>query len=265
VGVYFVLRRIVFLGVALPQVSAAGVALAFLLHNLGWHVLPHALAESWMALLGSLSLTAVALFGLALLESSPGYSDGRIGTTFVVAGAASILFIAADPFGEAHVLTLLKGDIVTVNTETLTTMVVGYGSVVLLLAAFHRELLLVSYDPEMAVTLGRAVRAWQVLLFSIIGITISIGVIAVGPMVVFGLLLIPPLAAHRLVRGMLPLCFVASAIGVASAFAGFYLAYRFDLPLGPTDVVVAAGALVLATLVRGVRDRLAHFADTSPG
>ena len=46
VGVYFVLRRIVFLGVALPQVSAAGVALAFLLHNLGWHFLPHALAES---------------------------------------------------------------------------------------------------------------------------------------------------------------------------------------------------------------------------
>ena len=30
VGVYFVLRRMIFLGVALPQLSAAGIALAFL-------------------------------------------------------------------------------------------------------------------------------------------------------------------------------------------------------------------------------------------
>jgi ABC-type Mn2+/Zn2+ transport system permease subunit len=257
VGVYFVLRRIVFLGVALPQVSAAGVALAFLLHNLGWHFLPHALAEGWMALVGSLSLTAVALLGLALLERSPGYSDGRIGTTYALAGAVSILFVAADPFGEAHVLSLLKGDIVTVHADTLLTLAIGFGGVALLLTAFHRELLLVSFDPEMAITLGRAVALWQVVLFAIVGVTISLGVIAVGPMVIFGLLLLPPLAAERLVRGVLPLCLLASAIGVASAFTGFCLAYRFDLPLGPTDVVVAALALALTTALRALRDRFA--------
>ena len=37
VGVYFVLRRMIFLGVALPQVSAAGIAFAFLMYRmLGW-------------------------------------------------------------------------------------------------------------------------------------------------------------------------------------------------------------------------------------
>jgi len=264
VGVYFVLRRIIFLGVALPQVSAAGVALAFLLHHLGWHLLPHTLAENWMALAGSLSLTAVALLGLALLERRPGHTDGRIGATYVVAGAASILFVAADPFGEAHVLSLLKGDIVTVHADTLFIMAVGFGVVALLLTAFHRELLLVSFDPEMAITLGRSVTFWQVVLFAIVGITISLGVIAVGPMVIFGLLLLPPLAAERLVRGVLPLCFLSSAIGVASAFVGFCLAYRFDLPLGPTDVVVAAAALALTTAIRAVRDRVAIVAGRAP-
>jgi ABC-type Mn2+/Zn2+ transport system permease subunit len=258
VGVYFVLRRIVFLGVALPQVSAAGVALAFLLHHLGWHFLPHALGENWMALAGSLSLTSIALLGLALLERTPGYSDGRIGTTYVVAAAASILLVAADPFGEAHVLALLKGDIVTVHADMLAIMALGYGLVLLLLAACHRELLLVSYDPEMATTLGRSVAFWQVVLFAIVGITISIGVIAVGPTVIFGLLVIPPLAAQRLVRGVLPLCALASAIGLASAFVGFLLAYRLDLPLGPTVVVVAAVVLTLATSSRALHDRLPH-------
>jgi len=34
VGVYFVLRRMIFLGVALPQVSAAGIAFAFLVYRI---------------------------------------------------------------------------------------------------------------------------------------------------------------------------------------------------------------------------------------
>ena len=35
VGVYFVLRRLVFWGVALPQVSAAGIAFALMLQGFG--------------------------------------------------------------------------------------------------------------------------------------------------------------------------------------------------------------------------------------
>ncbi len=248
VGVYFVMRRIIFLGVALPQVSAAGIALAFLLHNLGWHFLPHEVAERWMALGGSLALTLLTIFGMALLERVPGSSEGRIAAAFIISGALSILFVAADPYGEAHLLTLLKGDIVTIGRGALTLMAVVYGALFLALLAFHRELLLVSYDAEMAITLGRSVTAWQVVLFAIVGITISLGVMTVGPMVVFGLLLLPPLAAYRVVHGVLPLCVASSALGAVSAFAGFYLSYRYDLPLGPTDVVVAATWLVLATV-----------------
>jgi ABC-type Mn2+/Zn2+ transport system permease subunit len=247
VGVYFVMRRIIFLGVALPQVSSAGIALAFLLHNLGWHFLPHDVAERWMALGGSVTLTLLTILGVALLERSPGSSEGRIAAAFIVSGALSILFVAADPYGEAHLLSLLKGDIVTVGHDALTLMVVVYGALFLALLAFHRELLLVSYDPEMAITLGRSVTVWQVVLFTIVGLTISLGVMTVGPMVVFGLLLLPPLAAYRVVRGVLPLCAASSALGAVSAFVGFYLSYRYDLPLGPTDVVVAASWLVLAT------------------
>jgi ABC-type Mn2+/Zn2+ transport system permease subunit len=119
--------------------------------------------------------------------------------------------------------------------------------------AFHRELLLVSYDPEMAITLGRSVTVWQVVLFTIVGVTISVGVMTVGPMVVFALLLLPPLAMYRVVHGVLPLCIASSALGAVSAFAGFYISYRYDLPLGPTDVVVASVWLLLATAYRIAR------------
>ncbi len=129
-GVYFVMRRMVFLGVALPQISSAGIALAFFLHGLEMHFLPHETEEHWMALGGSLALTAAALLVLALLERRPGgVTEGRIGIAYVVASATSILLVAASPHGEAHVLSLLKGEIVAVSDQSLMVMAIGYGIV----------------------------------------------------------------------------------------------------------------------------------------
>jgi ABC-type Mn2+/Zn2+ transport system permease subunit len=257
VGIFFVLRRMVFLGVALPQVSGAGIALAFLLHDVGVHFLPHVTEEHWMALAGSLVLTALAILALVAMERRrQGTTEGRIGVTYVLASATAILLVAANPHGEAHVLSLLKGEIVAVSDESLGLVAVGYGVVLLALAACRHELLLVSYDREAAIALGRRVAAWDVVLFGLIGLAISLGVMTVGPLVVFAFLVIPPLAAFRLTRGMVRLSATAAAIGVASALVGFWLSYRYDLPLGPTDAVVVAiayGAALLAKRMLGAR------------
>jgi len=258
VGVYFIMRRMIFLGVALPQISSAGIALAFFLHGLGLHFLPHATEEHWMVLVGSLTLTGSALFLLAVLERrARAGTEARIGVAYVMATAASILMIAASPHGEAHVLSLLKGEIVAVSDQSLSILMGGYALVVAALIACYRELLLVSYDRDMAIALGRRSGAWDVALFTIIGLTISLGVMTVGPLVVFAMLLIPPLAALRLVRGMVHISVLAAVIGVGSALVGFYVSFRYDLPLGPTDAVVAGCvfgiALVVAPWVRGFR------------
>ena len=251
IGLYFVLRRMVFLGVALPQVSGAGIALAFLLHGLDLHFLPHVTEEHWMALAGSLVLTAATILVLVAMERRrQGTTEGRIGVTYVLASATAILLVAANPHGEAHVLSLLKGEIVAVSDESLGLILVGYGLVLLGLAACQHELLLVSYDREAAIALGRRVAIWDVVLFGLIGLAISLGVMTVGPLVVFAFLVIPPLAALRLTRGMARLSVTAAAIGVASAVVGFWLSYRWDLPLGPTDAVVVSGAFGAALLAK---------------
>jgi ABC-type Mn2+/Zn2+ transport system permease subunit len=248
-GLFFVLRRMIFLGVALPQVSGAGIALAFLLHGLELHFLPHVTEEHWMALAGSLVLTAVAILVLVTLERRrQGTTEGRVGVTYVLASATAILLVAANPHGEAHVLALLKGEIVAVSDQSLRLIGLGYGIVVLTLAACRRELLLVSYDRESAITLGRRVAFWDVVLFGLIGLAISLGVMTVGPLVVFAFLVIPPLVALRLTRGMFRLSATAAAIGVASALAGFFFSYRFDLPLGPTDAVMVCAVFGAALI-----------------
>jgi ABC-type Mn2+/Zn2+ transport system permease subunit len=261
VGVYFVLRRMIFLGVALPQLSAAGVAFAFLVTSLAGVHRHGAATERALALIGSLGFAFIGLLVLAALERQGRETlEARIGITYAFAAAASILFVSVDPYGEAEMTHLLRGDIVTTTTTNLRLLTTVLGGVALALVALRKEFLLVSFDRDMAIVLGKRAALWDTLLYLLIGVTISFGVMTAGPLVTFGFLVAPPLTARLLTRHMLPFSLVAAGLGGATAFVGFYLAYRFDLPLGATDVTFACVLLLAVAvgqqglrLVRGAR------------
>ena len=240
VGVFLVLRRLVFLGVALPQISATGIAFALSMHVwLGHNDPAHGENQQILAFAGSISFTLLAIIWLALLERrGRGLVEGRLGTAYVVATAASILLLAKCPVAERGWLHLLKGEIVTITHEDLSLTVVSFAVVLILFGLFNREFMLVSYDRDMAITLRRNVLGWDLLLYSLIGLTVAISVLSVGPLIAFGFLLIPPLTARQIAHNMLQLVVIASLIGGFTAFLGFYLAYRWDLPVGPMDVML---------------------------
>jgi ABC-type Mn2+/Zn2+ transport system permease subunit len=245
VGVYFVLRRMIFLGVALPQVSAAGIAFSFLVYRVTIGAHQHGEPnERLVAMVGSFGFTLIGLLILSAFERHRETIEARIGITYAIATAATILCLAKDPFGEAHMVSLLKGDLLATTGESLTLMTTVFGLVALVLLAFRREFLLVSFDRDLAIVFGKRVALWDVLLYLAIGVAISLGVLVAGPLVTFGFLVLPPLIARPLCRHMLVFSLVAAAIGGVTSFVGFYCAYRFDLPLGPAEVALA-GVLLL--------------------
>src|SRR6266536_1492116 len=130
VGVYFVLRRMIFLGVALPQLSAAGIAFAFLMYRLFVGAHQHfELGERVLAMLGSSGFTLGGLLVLAAFERRGRETvEARIGATYGIAGAATILFLAADPHGEAQMVNLLTGDLLATTGTGLTVLTAVFGA-----------------------------------------------------------------------------------------------------------------------------------------
>jgi len=241
VGVFLVLRRLVFMGVALPQISSTGVAIALSLPLwLGLNMNVHDTQSGHvLAFAGSCTFSVTAILLLAFLERrGRGLPEGRLGVTYVVSSALSILLLAKNPYGEVGWLDLLKGEVITISNFDFILTAAVLACVVIILALFHREILLVSFDREMAITLGKNVVFWDVLLYLIIGLTVSMAVLSVGPLIAFGFLLIPALTAHLFARNMQQFTVLSSLIGGTTAFFGFWLAYAKDLPVGPTDVVL---------------------------
>src|SRR5262249_56736716 len=96
-------------------------------------------------------------------------------------------------------------------------------------------------DREFARTVGKSPTVWDALLYALLGVGISVGVMTAGPMVVFGFLVLPALAALRVTSHLTATFLLAAAIGTVCALGGFEISYRADLPAGPVYVLLAAG------------------------
>jgi ABC-type Mn2+/Zn2+ transport system permease subunit len=241
VGVFLVMRRLVFLGVALPQISSTGVAVVLSLPLwLGFNLAAHGTRSVHaLGFAGSITFSLTAILVLGFLERrGRGQPEGRLGTAYVVAAALSILLLSKNPYGEIGWLDMLKGEVITISNFDLGLTAATFALILAVLGLFHKELLFVSFDREMALTLGKRVVFWDVLLYLLIGLTVSMAVLSVGPLISFGFLLIPALTAHTIARSMRLFTLLASLIGGVTAFFGFCIAYAWDLPVGPTDVVL---------------------------
>ena len=252
IGSYLVLRRTVFLGLTLPQIAAAGVSFTFWLQQSGF--LPEwGQGERGIGMVGSLVFTFLGMGLLGYLEQrGKGMAEGRLAAAYALAGGLTILFIVFNPAGQIEVLNLLKGEVIALSQGELRLLAVVFGAVLAAILAFHREFLLISFDRDLAFLLKGRQIIWDVLLYLLAGLIIAFGVILAGPLLIFGFLVLPALAARPLVSRMSSFLILSSVLGLVMAVFGFYSSVRLDLPLGPTDVTLGCCVIFLAYGLRRV-------------
>jgi ABC-type Mn2+/Zn2+ transport system permease subunit len=246
IGSYLILRRTVFLGLTLPQIAAAGVSFTFWLQQVD--LLPAwGQSERAVGMLGSLLFTFLGMGLLGFLEQRrKGIAEGRLAAAYAFAGALTILFIVFNPVGQIEVLNLLKGEVIALSQGELRLLAAVFGFVLLAMLVFRREFLLTSFDRDLAFLLQGRQAIWDVLLYLLAGLIIAFGVIMAGPLLIFGFLVLPALAARPLVTRMSSFLTLSSVLGLVMAFLGFYSSVRLDLPLGPTDVTLGCCLIFLA-------------------
>ncbi|HEX2260958.1 MAG TPA: metal ABC transporter permease, partial [Candidatus Binatia bacterium] len=252
IGSYLILRRTVFLGLTLPQIAAAGVSFTFWLQQIGF--LPQwEHGERGIGIIGSLVFTFLGMGLLGYLEQRrKGLAEGRLAAAYAFAGALTILFIVFNPAGQIEVLNLLKGEVIGLSKGELQLLATVFGVVLVGMLLFRREFLLTSFDRDLAFLLKGRQIIWDVLLYLLAGVSIAFGVIMAGPLLLFGFLVLPALAARPLVNSMSSFLWLSSVLGFAMALFGFYSSVRLDLPLGPTDVALGCCLIFLAHGLRRI-------------
>jgi ABC-type Mn2+/Zn2+ transport system permease subunit len=245
-GVYVVLRRIVFVGAALAQLSSAGIALAMFLSGAG---VAAGLTGHPVAMALVVTLAGALFFGAEGGGRGPVPPDATIGVTYAVAAAAGILLIAKAKTGEAHDI-FLQGNILGMTRRDTLVLLAVAVPVLLLHAAFYKEFLFISFDRETARTLGYNVTVWNLLLYFTLGLVIAFAMQFAGVILVFSFLVLPAVTGLLVAQSMRGTMAVAVGSALLAALVGFVVSVPFDLPTGPAIIAVSGVLVLLAWLVR---------------
>ena len=248
-GVYVVLRRIVFVGAALAQLSSGGIALGLFLSGIG---IGGSLTQHPVAMALIVTIAGAVFFGMGGGGRSGVPPDAVIGVTYAVAAAVGIILISKAKTGEAHDI-FLQGNILGITrVDTIVLLAVAV-PVLLVHLIFYKEFLFVSFDRETARTLGYNVTFWNLLLYFTLGVVIAYAMQFAGVMLVFNFLVLPAVTGLLLARSMWGIFAGAVASALIAAVIGFSLSVPFDLPSGPAIIAVSGAIALLAWGMRKLR------------
>lgn len=248
-GLHVLERGIIFVDLALAQVAALGISVAFLLGEE---------AHGTSAQLYAFAATLVAAFAFAGLRRIEGKTNREviIGCVYVVTTALSIVILSRSSQGMEEMKSMFNGNILWVRWDEIALIAVIYAALGLLHILYRRQFLGLSFSGEGSGDANGPDRPgflWEFLFFASFAVTITLAVNVVGVLLVFAFLIIPafsasiltPLLGRRLLLG-----WVLGALGSA---AGLWLAFEADLPVGATMVSVLGLVPLVAAGIKYAR------------
>lgn len=251
-GVYIVLRRMVFVSAALSQAAGLGVAVAFYAQ----------IALGAGSLLGEPLWVATAFTTATMLLLSRSGSERWMSRESVLgavylAGGAGALLVGTKIRQEAHdIQSLLFGAAVLVTPSDLARLeLVSAASLALQLAA-GRGLRLASFDRDGARVRGLPVRLLDLALLFSIAATVSVATRVLGALPVFAFSVLPAMAAVLIAPSVRAAMVCAAALGAIAGGVGYLAAFLFAWPVGASQTAVAAAMMLAAAALKGVTRRV---------
>lgn len=244
IGAYVVARRITYVAAAISHSLLGGIGLALYLSTVaGIKWLGPDAGALVAALLAALVLASVARHGRQR-------EDSTIGTVWTIGMAVGLLCFFKTP-GYIDPMSYLFGDILMIGRRDvwlvagLDVLVVGVG------VYFYRELMAVCFDEEFARLRGVPARAFYLLLLGLTAVTVVLMVKLVGIVMLIALLTLPAAIAGRYARRLWQMMLGAVVLCMIFVFLGLGISYQWDLPSGPTIILLAATVYLAQALIEG--------------
>lgn len=242
-GTLLVLRRMSLMGDAMSHALLPGAAIGFALA--GFSLFAMGLG-AFVAALG------VALLAGWLSRVTAQKEDASFAAFYLMALAVGVMIISAygSPIDLMHVL---FGSVLAVDNQALLSVATSTSVTLVLLAVIYRPLITECFDPGFLRCAGGPGATVHLLFLWLVVLNLVAGFQALGTLMAVGLMMLPAITARFWVQDFDRLAAVACGLSIFSAWSGLLVSYHFDLPCGPS-IVLVAGAFYLTSLLLGQRD-----------
>jgi manganese/iron transport system permease protein/iron/zinc/copper transport system permease protein len=146
------------------------------------------------------------------------------------------------------VLGVKVADIVAVSLVALFALAV--------IVLWYRKLLFSTFDPDVAQVSGVNVSVVEVVLLSLLSLTILVTMRVIGTLLISALLVIPAAAARMTTNSFSKLLWISPLIGAVTCFVGMNLSYHLDTSASATIILLDALVFIVVYTVAGTRNRM---------
>lgn len=272
VGNYLMLRRMALVGDAISHSVLPGIAIAFLLSGSR-----NTFAMFLGALLAGIVTTVIIE---AIHRNSRIKQDAAIGIAFTTLFAFGVILISVFAgqvdldqecvlYGEIGTVPLEEATVIggqAFGPTALVRMALVLAGTVSLILFFYKELLVSSFDPGLASSMGINATIMHYGLMSWLSVVVVSAFESVGAILVVAMLILPG-ATARLLSNRLGVMMILTVIHCALAsVVGVHLAYWLNCSMAAAIVVAATTLFTLAWLFspsQGLLRRAFHKALTS--
>jgi zinc transport system permease protein len=234
-GVFLVLRRFSLIGDGLAHITFGSVAIVMLI---GVSPLYITLAALPLVMISSLAI-------LKLTHSKRIHGDAAIGIVSSIGIATGIILASLSGGYNLDLFSYLFGNILTVTQTELMLSFIVFLTVVAIVMIFYDDLVAITFDEELARTMGVKTKRINVILFLLTAVAAVLAMKVAGIMLVSAMLILPPLTALQLSVSFRMTIIAAVFFSTLSVICGIILAFLLNLPAGGTIVIFNIGFLLL--------------------
>lgn len=235
VGCFIILRSMSLMGDAISHAVLPGVALSFIL---GVNFFIGAII---FGLLASVIITYIK-------ENSVIKGDTAIGITFSSFLALGVILIGVAN-SSTDLFHILFGNILAVQ-DSDKWITIGVSIFVLgVISLFFKELLLTSFDPILAKSMGVNVNAYHYLLMVLLTLVAVTAMQSVGTILIVALLITPAATAYLYANSLKVMLVMSSLLGALASVLGLYLGYTFNVAAGSSIVLTSAMMFLISFFV----------------
>lgn len=242
VGVYVVVKKIVFISGGIAHASFGGIGLGYLL--------------GINPVLGAMAFTVASSLGIGLvIRRTRLPEDTAIGILWAMGMALGIIFIGLAPGYAPDLFSYLFGNILTVPFFDLMLILILDMVIIALVALLYKEFLYLSFDEEFSTVSGVPTEGLYLLLLCLVALTVVVLIRVVGIILVIALLTIPAALARQFTHSLKKMMLLAILAGVFFTFSGLWISYVLNLASGATIILVSGTTLFISFGIDRLRRR----------
>ncbi|MFN3527707.1 MAG: metal ABC transporter permease [Candidatus Altarchaeaceae archaeon] len=239
IGTFIVLRKIVFIADGISHSAFGGVGIGYFLK----------ISPIISAIPFSI-LSAIIIFILS--KKTKIEENSAIGIMMVFGITVGILFMYLTPGYTTDLTVYLFGSIVLIPTNDLILMLALDLIIIFFTFLFYREIVFVSFDEEFSKIVGIKTDQINLLLLSLIALSVVVMMKAVGIILLIALLIIPSIISKNFAKNVKSIIFLSIFLGIIFSIIGLFISYEFNLPSGAVIVLVAIIGLIIGEILRKI-------------